>query len=245
PELATDSHARSGTAGTAGRAPVEPAPGQDQSHSRLVLSRPWTPRSRLHPPRLRTLRTRCTASHAAGVPRGRCPGETCHIMVRTRRSGGQMSQQVLGLRRPIQIVRRHKLLTGIMVALGLLGGGAYAAFNPPLVTSTALVLLPQTGQAGLNGANATSNNAADPYTETQEVIAKSNPVLLGALPHVRPVVSLNELRRTVEIGSETTDIISVSAKEKTAADAAATANAVADSYISYTGSASSPGGRVL
>jgi len=156
-----------------------------------------------------------------------------------------MSQQVLGLRRPIQIVRRHKLLAGIMVALGLLGGGAYAAFNPPSVTSTALVLLPQTGQAGLNGANATSNNAPDPYTETQEVIAKSNPVLLGALPHVRPVVSLNELRRTVEIGSETADIISVSAKEKTAADAAATANAVADSYISYTGSASSPGGRVL
>jgi len=132
-----------------------------------------------------------------------------------------------------------------MVALGLLAGGAYAAFNPPLVTSTALVLLPQAGQGGLSGPNATGNNAPDPYTETQEVIAKSNPVLLGALPHVRPVVSLNELRRTVEIGSETTNIISVTATEKTPADAAATANAVADSYISYTGSASSPGGRVL
>ena len=56
-----------------------------------------------------------------------------------------MSQQMLGLRRPIQIVRRHKILTGTMVALGLLGGGAYAAVNPPLVTSTALVLLPQAG----------------------------------------------------------------------------------------------------
>ena len=155
-----------------------------------------------------------------------------------------MSQQVLGLRRPVQIVRRHKLLAGITVALGLLGGGAYAAFNPPSVTSTALVLLPQTEQAELNGANATSNTP-NPYTETQEVIAKSNPVLLGALPHIRPVVSFNELRRTVEIGSETTYVISVSAKGKIAADAAATANAVAASYISYTGSASSPGGRVV
>ena len=155
-----------------------------------------------------------------------------------------MSQQMLGLRRPIQIVRRHKILTGTMVALGLLGGGAYAAVNPPLVTSTALVLLPQAGGSGPSGANATGSNAPNPYTETQEVIAKSNPVLMGALPQVRPVVSLNELRRTVEIGSETTNIISVSAKEKTTADAAATANAVASSYISYTGSASSPGGRV-
>jgi hypothetical protein len=77
------------------------------------------------------------------------------------------------------------------------------------------------------------------------VIAKSNPVLLGALPHVRPVVSLNELRRAVEIGSETTYVISVSAQEKTAAGAAATANAIAESYISYARSASSPGGRVL
>ena len=105
-----------------------------------------------------------------------------------------MSQQMLGLRRPIQIVRRHKILTGIMVALGLLGGGAYAVLNPPMVTSTALVLLPQAGRSGPSGANGTGNDAPNPYTETQEVIAKSNPVLLGALPHVRPVMSLNELR---------------------------------------------------
>ena len=53
-----------------------------------------------------------------------------------------MSQQALDLRRSIQIVRRHKLLVGITAALGLLAGGAYAVLNPPMVTSTALVLLP-------------------------------------------------------------------------------------------------------
>lgn len=156
-----------------------------------------------------------------------------------------MSQQALDLRRSVQIMRRRKLLVGSMVALGLVAGGGYAVLNPPLVTGTALVLLPQTGQAALNGANATGNNAPDPYTQTQEVIAKSTPVLSGALPQVRPAVSVNALSGAVEIGSETPYIISVSAKEKTAADAAATANAVAKSYIRYIGAASSPGGQVL
>ena len=68
-----------------------------------------------------------------------------------------MSQQALELRRSIQIVRRHKLLVGVMVVLGLLAGGAYAAFHPPLVTSTALVLLPQTGQSRATGANGTGS----------------------------------------------------------------------------------------
>jgi capsular polysaccharide biosynthesis protein len=152
-----------------------------------------------------------------------------------------MSQQARGLRRILQVVRRRKRLVGIVVALGLLGGGAYAAFNPPLVTSTALVLLPQTEQATLNGAGDTT---LDPFTQTQEVIAKSNPVLTGALPQARPAMSLSDLRRAVEIENETTYIISVNVKGKTTAGAAATANAVARSYISYTGSASSPGGRV-
>ena len=37
-----------------------------------------------------------------------------------------MSQQALDLRRSMQIVRRYKVLVGIVVALGILGGGAYA-----------------------------------------------------------------------------------------------------------------------
>jgi capsular polysaccharide biosynthesis protein len=155
-----------------------------------------------------------------------------------------MSQQALDLRRSVQIVRRHRLLVGIMVALGLLGGGAYVVLDPPMVTSTALVLLPQSGQAALNGAAAAANGGADPYTVTQEVIAKSSPVLLAALPDVRPAMSINELRGEVEIGSLTPYVISVSVKGKTAADAAANANVVAKSYISYIGSASSPGGKV-
>ena len=57
-------------------------------------------------------------------------------------------------------------------------------------------------------------------------------------------MSLNELRSDVQIGSVTPSIISVSAKGKIAADVEATANAVADSYISYVGSANSPVGKL-
>ena len=54
-----------------------------------------------------------------------------------------MSQQALDLRRSIQIVRRHRILVGVMVVLGLLGGVAYAMLKPPMFTSTALIALPR------------------------------------------------------------------------------------------------------
>ena len=63
-----------------------------------------------------------------------------------------MSQETLDLRRSMQIIRRHKLLMGIMVALGILAGGAYAVLKPSMVTSTALVLLSQSSQAAQAGA---------------------------------------------------------------------------------------------
>ncbi len=155
-----------------------------------------------------------------------------------------MSQEALDLRRSIQIVRRHKLLIGVATAIGLLVGGAYSVIIPPTVTSTALVLLSQSSQAAQSGAQAAANGGPDPYTATQEVIAKSNPVLMGALPHVRPAMSVNQLESEVQIGSQTPYIISVSVTARVGADAATNANAVADSYISYIGSPSSPGGEV-
>ena len=52
-----------------------------------------------------------------------------------------MSQKALDLRMSMQIARRHKLLVGIVVALGILGGVAYAVLKPPMLSSTALVAL--------------------------------------------------------------------------------------------------------
>jgi capsular polysaccharide biosynthesis protein len=149
-----------------------------------------------------------------------------------------MSQETLGLSRFLQLVRRVWTAVGEVAAVSLVAGIVFAALHPPMLTSTAVVLLPVSVQA------APSNGAADAYTATQEVIADSNQVLVAALPYVRPAMSLAELRGDVQIGSVTSAVITVSAKGTVAADAEETANAVARSYIAYVGSAGSPAGRV-
>lgn len=151
-----------------------------------------------------------------------------------------MSQQGLDLRRSVQIVRRHKALVGIVVALGLLIGGAYATLNPPMLTSTALIVLPQSATTAQQPTTSSGQNTVSPYTATQLVIADSNQVLAAALPNVKPAMSLGKLHSQVQVASVTSYIISVSAQGKSAADAEATANAVAGSYIAYANSPSSP-----
>lgn len=153
-----------------------------------------------------------------------------------------MSERALDVRRSVQIVRRHKLLVGALIVLGFLAGGAYAVLKPPLLTSTALVVLPQ---SALNAQAAQSGSGTiSPFTATQAVVADSYPVLSGALPNVRPGMSLSELRSDVQATSLTSYIISISATSKLAADAEATANAVANSYTSYANSPGNPTGQV-
>jgi capsular polysaccharide biosynthesis protein len=158
-----------------------------------------------------------------------------------------MSEQALNLRRSVQIVRRHKILVGIVTAAGLLAGGAYAVLEPPPLTSTTLVALPAAIQAAVSPAAAAApatTTGADSYMATQVVIATSDPVLSPALSHVSPATSLLGLRRKIQVTSPTVGILSISAKGRTAAQAEATANAVADSYVAYVGSKSSLVGSV-
>ena len=150
-----------------------------------------------------------------------------------------MNQQGLDLRRFTQIVRRYKVLVGVVVALGILGGGAYAVHKPPMLTSTALIALPVSASQQPAAAGGT-----DPFTATQEVVADSFQVLSGALGDVRPAMSLTELRQNVQVDSPSPDIISVTAQGGKAAAAEANANAVANSYIRYVGSSRSAVGRV-
>ncbi len=153
-----------------------------------------------------------------------------------------MSQRALDLRRSTQIVRRHKVFLAVMVALGILGGAAYTVTTPPMLTSTALVALLQSAQSAQ--AATTTTGGTDSFTQTQEAVAGSTSVLLDALRDVRPAMSLTELGRHVQVGSPSPDIISVTAKGKNAADAEATANAVAASYVSYVSSSRSAVGHV-
>jgi capsular polysaccharide biosynthesis protein len=135
-----------------------------------------------------------------------------------------MSQQALDLRKSILIIRRLKVVVVTVSALGLLAGAAYAAVNPPPVTSTAVVSFPSSVQ----------------NTATQVVIAGSYPVLAAASVKITPHVSVDELRTAVQVKSLTPYLISITATGKTAADAEATANAVANSYIAYVGDKKSP-----
>jgi capsular polysaccharide biosynthesis protein len=139
-----------------------------------------------------------------------------------------MSQQTLDLRRSIQIVRRHRVLVGIVVALGLLIGGAYATLNPPMLTSTALIVLPR----------------SVPSMATQVVVAQSDPVLSAARSHISPPVSSTELRDEIQVRSLTSYVISVTARSRSGAQAQSMANAVAQSYIADVSSARSPVGHV-
>ena len=139
-----------------------------------------------------------------------------------------MSQQALDFRRSIQAVRRHRILVGIIVALGLLIGGAYATLNPPMLTSTTLVLLPR----------------SVPSMATQVVVGNSNPVLSAALTGISPTMSLQTLRSEVQVRSVTSYVISVTAMSTNGAQAQSMANAVAQSYIADVSSAKSLVGHV-
>ena len=152
-----------------------------------------------------------------------------------------MSQQALDLRRSVQVVRRHRKLFWAIVALGLLIGAAYAVLKPPMLTSTALVVLPQ---ASAQNAQSASGASTGPDIATQVVVASSIPVLTGALPHARPTMSIQTLQNNVQVTSVADSILSISATGATAADAEATANAVANSYIAYVTAATSPVGHV-
>jgi capsular polysaccharide biosynthesis protein len=155
----------------------------------------------------------------------------------------------LNLRRPIQIVRRRKILVGTAAALGLLIGVGYAASNLPMRTSTAVVVVPQAvvspaeAAAGPVGGPAGDTGPAG-YMASQAAIASSDPVLSLALPHVSPAMSLETLQRDIQVTSPTEGILSISASGRTAAEAEATANAVARSYVAYVDSAASPVGLV-
>jgi capsular polysaccharide biosynthesis protein len=153
-----------------------------------------------------------------------------------------MSEQALDLRRSVQIVWRRKILIGILTALGLLAGAGYSVLKPPMLTSAVLVVLPAAVPAQTAGTPATPGT--DTYMATQTIIATSNPVLSRALPHVSPAMSLEALRSEVQANGLTDSVLSISAAGRTAAQAEATANAVAYSYVAYVGSGNVPGGRV-
>jgi len=140
-----------------------------------------------------------------------------------------MSQRSLNARQVVQIVRRHRILVGAVTVAGLVIGFAFSALHPPLVTSTALVVLPGKAQ----------------QTATQVVIVRSEPVLSRALPAIHPSISLQQLKDRLNVQSLAVGIISVSVASGSADQSNSAANAVADSYVGYVRNPASPAGHIM
>ncbi len=140
-----------------------------------------------------------------------------------------MTEQALDLRTFLRTVWQHKSLVLASALVGVLAGVGYAVVNPPLPTSDALVQIPP---------------SATRFIGTQVVIATSNPVLKGAVAHVRPPMTLEALRSHVRAARLTSGIVSIIASGKTGGQAQTAASAVAESYIDYIGRKNSAVGRL-
>jgi len=129
-----------------------------------------------------------------------------------------MSQQVSDVPRFVQIIGRYSALVGIMALLGLLGGAVFAALNPPVFTSRALVLMapPSCPQGAICGGPSFS-------------------------PGSRGARLLQSLPGGVQAKFLPGNYLWVTARAGTPAQAEATAEAAAISYLSYDVSASYPG----
>jgi hypothetical protein len=125
-----------------------------------------------------------------------------------------MSQQAPDLPRSVRIIGRYRALVGVTAAAGLLAGIVFAALSSPAFTSTALVAFAPPCPAG-----AICGGPAFAPADIQAGLLKAFP---GRV-QVKPV---------------TASLLSVSAVAGTAAQAEASADAAARSYIADVGSLS-------
>jgi len=140
-----------------------------------------------------------------------------------------MSQQPMSLRRAFELIRRNKAVVGGAVGLGLVIGAAFGSINPPQLSSSALVVLPNTKIP----------------SETMVLLATSDPVLSSARPNIDPApAGIVTLRQQVSAASSSQNIISINAKAGAASTAESAADAVANSFVGFLHSSQSPIGQV-
>jgi capsular polysaccharide biosynthesis protein len=135
----------------------------------------------------------------------------------------------MSLRRSFELIRRNKAVVGGAIGLGLIIGAAFGSVNPPQLTASALVVLPNTKIPA----------------NTMTVLATSDPVLSSARPNISPApTGIVTLRQEVTAVSTSANIMSIDAQAKNTAAAESAANAVANSFVGYLASSQSPVGQV-
>lgn len=125
-----------------------------------------------------------------------------------------MTQQPSDVPRFVQIIARYKILIGFMAALGLIGGIALAALNPPRSASEAVVVFSPPSCPEGAGAICGGPMFSPGYAEAR---------VLEAYP--------NGIQVTMLSGN----VVSITAVSGNAEQAAATANAAARSFVAYAG----------
>lgn len=142
-----------------------------------------------------------------------------------RTKGSVMEEQPLDLRTTFKAIVRHRLLVLALVLLGLSASIAYVVTTPPVPGARSLVLLPPSAITG--------NAGPSPYTQTQEIIVTSTPVLSPAGSVVSPPISAVTLRGDVRVTAPSQDVLQIAVQASTLGKAERLANAVATNYVAY------------
>jgi capsular polysaccharide biosynthesis protein len=132
--------------------------------------------------------------------------------------------KVIDLQSSVATLRRRKRVLGVAALGGLAAGIALVFLQPPLLTSTTLVLLP-------TPALAEGSSSSD--VDTQVHIALSATVLGRAGQQVVPGLSARSVEKMVDISAPTNQLIQIKAASTKAAEAQTVSQAVADSYVGY------------
>jgi capsular polysaccharide biosynthesis protein len=134
-----------------------------------------------------------------------------------------MSDQVTELRSTVATLRRRKRVLAATAVVGLALGATYVIVQPPQLTSTSLVLLPEPIEGQSTG----------PDVDTQVRIASSATILEAAGAVLEPALPAESVLEMVEVTASTTQIVNIDASSTLASQAEALSQAVAESFVAY------------
>jgi hypothetical protein len=134
-----------------------------------------------------------------------------------------MSEQALDLRTVLGVLRRHRLLLAGTALLGFVGGMGYAVAEPPLYSSTSMVLLPQPQE--------TQQTPADPQTQVR--VAGSAAVLGPAGKLLQPQASAGWMAGHIKVSAPSATVLEFHATDVSEDRVTELAQAAADAEVGY------------
>jgi capsular polysaccharide biosynthesis protein len=136
-----------------------------------------------------------------------------------------MSDQITDLRSTMATLRRHRGVLAATAVIGMALGATYVMVQPPLLSSTTLVLLPTSRAA----------DSTDTDVNTQVRIALSATVLEEAGKAFQPALPARTVEKMLDISAPTNQLLEIDARSAQASVAQTLSQAVADSYVTYVG----------